>query len=245
MSMATPWTRCSNWELAATRAEVRPSQLAAWVGSETGETLPRDSRRLTERLQRTGAPCLLLYLSVLRFAPSAEAQGRSAPTNELTSKISRHRMAQWTPISSADFESLLRKELDQCQPEERALFESTKVPVERRPMKDTRYLDSAYVVASYREETCTTTISRAGSTPPRLTPRERSRSTGATSPAFRARCIGGCTPTGTRKIPPELRYVVHRSGETVAPCLLLYSSVPRVSRRPLKRRDVRHRDHRS
>jgi hypothetical protein len=36
--------------------------------------------------------------------------------------------------------------------EERALFEQTKLHIERQPIRDSRYLESAYVVASYRGE---------------------------------------------------------------------------------------------
>lgn len=61
-------------------------------------------------------------------------------------------MAQWQPISLNDFETLLGEELENCQPEEQALFERTKLPVGRLRMRDTAYLETAYVVARYGDE---------------------------------------------------------------------------------------------
>jgi hypothetical protein len=61
-------------------------------------------------------------------------------------------LSTWKPIDRAEFEELLRDELAQCLPEERALFERCRIAVERRPFAKNDYLDSAFVVALHDDE---------------------------------------------------------------------------------------------
>ena len=61
-------------------------------------------------------------------------------------------MPQWMPISRPDFESLFHEELEHCFPEERALFERSRVDLERRPFATRTCLDTAFVVAWHRDE---------------------------------------------------------------------------------------------
>ena len=61
-------------------------------------------------------------------------------------------MSQWTPISRPDFESLFCRALEDCLPEERALFERCRTDLERRPFATKIYLESAFVVALHQDE---------------------------------------------------------------------------------------------
>ena len=61
-------------------------------------------------------------------------------------------MPQWTPISQPDFESLFREELENCGSAERALFERSRIDLERRLFATETYLESAFVVAWHRDE---------------------------------------------------------------------------------------------
>lgn len=61
-------------------------------------------------------------------------------------------MTQRTPISRPEFEAFLREELANCFPAERALFEQSRIDLERRPFVRKDYLESAFVVAFYRHE---------------------------------------------------------------------------------------------
>ncbi len=60
--------------------------------------------------------------------------------------------SQWAPMSSDAFAILLGEELAACSPEERLLFEQSKITVERRPFAKPTYLADAFVIAAHRDE---------------------------------------------------------------------------------------------